>query len=134
MGYFQDSFHYCLELKNLAFKTKLHLLLKFNTETTLIQLRGQATLEVAEMSISISSVVREITFPGILFIWEEEGNFSLICFTLLPCVSLQTWKASYNYAIECQLPCQYLGFKTRKLLTCVSDYCLWFITGGNTAW
>lgn len=86
------------------------------------------------MVSSTSSIVRGDTFPGILLIWEKESNFSLIYFTLLFHVSLQTWKASYNYAIKCQLPCQYLGFKRRKLFPCISDYCLWFITRGNTTW
>lgn len=86
------------------------------------------------MVSSISSIVRENTFPEILLIWGKEGNFSLIYFTLLQRVSLQAWKASYNYAIKCQLPCQYLGIKRRKLFPCISDYCLWFITRGNTTW
>lgn len=60
------------------------LLVKSNTERTLIQLGKKATLEVAEMIIS--NVIREITFSGILFIWEKEGNFNLIYFTLTTCI------------------------------------------------
>lgn len=86
------------------------------------------------MVSSTFNIVRGNMFPEILLIWEKEGNFSLIYFTLLLHVSLQTWKASYNYAIKHQLPCQYLGIKRRKLFPCISDYCLWFITRRNTAW